>query len=106
MSDESFVNAAGESHDGVLPARAPNKDWTGSAEGWREGGRPTRTPESSTRIEHRVEKSGHGGLKVSVKQQRRIRDCDSLPCCIMSPKGCFGIAFTHYRGKLRQEWTK
>ena len=45
-------------------------------------------------------------MKVCVKQQRRIRGYDSLPCCIMSPKGCFGIAFTHYRGKLRQEWTK
>src|SRR6516162_6261382 len=33
MSDESFVYAAGESHDGIVPAKAPNKDLSRSAEG-------------------------------------------------------------------------
>ena len=33
MSDESFMHAAGESHDCVVPAKAPNKDPQGSAEG-------------------------------------------------------------------------
>jgi hypothetical protein len=74
MSDESFVYAAGESHDCVVPAKAPNKDRTGSAEGL-EG---RRTTKENTRelnpSEHRVEESGHGGLKVCVKQQRGIRD--------------------------------
>jgi len=33
MSDESFMHAAGESHDCVVPAKAPNKDRQGLAEG-------------------------------------------------------------------------
>ena len=33
MSDESLMNAAGESHDCVVPAKAPNKDLRRSAEG-------------------------------------------------------------------------
>ena len=33
MSDESFRYAAGESPDCVVPAKAPNKDPRGSAEG-------------------------------------------------------------------------
>jgi len=33
MSDESFMHAAGESHDCVVPTKAPNKDPRGSAEG-------------------------------------------------------------------------
>jgi len=33
MSDESFVYAAGESHDGIVPTKAPNKDLSRSAEG-------------------------------------------------------------------------
>jgi hypothetical protein len=33
MSDESFMHAAGESHDCVVPATAPNKDRQGLAEG-------------------------------------------------------------------------
>jgi RNA-directed DNA polymerase len=33
MSDESFMHAAGESHDCVVPTKAPNKDASMSAEG-------------------------------------------------------------------------
>ena len=33
MSDESFMYAGGESHGCVVPAKAPNKDLPGSAEG-------------------------------------------------------------------------
>jgi hypothetical protein len=33
MSDESLMYAAGESHDCVVPTKAPNKDRQGSAEG-------------------------------------------------------------------------
>jgi hypothetical protein len=33
MSDESFMHAAGESHDCSVPAKAPNKDRQGLAEG-------------------------------------------------------------------------
>ena len=33
MSDETFMHAAGESHDCIVPAKAPNKDPQGSAEG-------------------------------------------------------------------------
>ena len=33
MSDESCMHAAGESHDCVVPAKAPNKGPQGSAEG-------------------------------------------------------------------------
>jgi len=33
MSDESFMHAAGESHDCVVPAKAPNEDRQGLAEG-------------------------------------------------------------------------
>ena len=33
MSDETFMHAAGESHDCVVPAKAPNKDLQRSAEG-------------------------------------------------------------------------
>jgi group II intron reverse transcriptase/maturase len=33
MSDETFMHAAGESHDCVVPAKAPNKDPQGLAEG-------------------------------------------------------------------------
>ena len=32
MSDETFMHAAGESHDCVVPAKVPNKGPQGSAE--------------------------------------------------------------------------
>ena len=67
MSDESFVYAAGESHDCIVPAKAPNKDLSRSAEGL-EGRRSIKenTRElNPSRTQSR--EIGSRGLKVCVK---------------------------------------
>jgi group II intron reverse transcriptase/maturase len=76
MSDESFRYAAGESHDCIVPAKAPNKDPRGSAEGL-EGRRSIKenTGESNpSRTQSR--ETGSGGLegvREAAKRDRGLR---------------------------------
>ena len=76
MSDESFMNAAGESHDCVLPAKAPNKDRTGSAEGL-EGRRSTKenTGElNPSRTQSReIGSRGLEGVREAAKRDKGLR---------------------------------
>src|SRR5271157_1363933 len=76
MSDESFMHAAGESHDCVVPAKAPNKDRQRLAEG-PEGrrsieentgeGNPSRT--QSREIGSR----GLAGVREAAKRDKELR---------------------------------
>jgi RNA-directed DNA polymerase len=82
MSDESFRHAAGESHDCVVPAKVPNKDPRGSAEGL-EGrwsikentgeSNPCRTQSRETGS-RRLE-----GLREAAKRARGLRFCTLIP---------------------------
>jgi len=83
MSDESFMHAAGESHDCIVLTKAPNKDAPRSAEGLEGRQSIKENIGSPTRAGRRVGKSGHGDCPVCGKQQRRIRGCSVPPCCIM-----------------------
>jgi RNA-directed DNA polymerase len=76
MSDESFMHAVGESHDCVVPAKAPNKDPRGSAEGL-EGRRSIKenTGESNPSLTQSRE-TGSGGLegvREAAKRDRGLR---------------------------------
>ena len=76
MSDESFMNAAGESHDCILPAKAPNKDRTRSAEGL-EGRRSTKenTRElNPSRTQSReIGSRGLEGVREAAKRDKGLR---------------------------------
>lgn len=76
MSDESIMNALGESHDCVVPAKAPNKDLRRSAEG----------PEGRRSIEENTEKAnpsriqgreigsrGLLGVREAAKRDKKLR---------------------------------
>jgi len=83
MSDESFMHAAGESHDCVVPAKAPNEDRQGLAEGL-EGRRSIK--ENTIEVNPSRTQSreiGHGASTVCGKQREGIRNYGSPPCCIM-----------------------
>jgi RNA-directed DNA polymerase len=76
MSDESLTHAAGESHDCVVPAKAPNKGPRGSAEGL-EGRQSIKenTGESNPRRTQSRE-TGSGGLegvREAAKRDRGLR---------------------------------
>ena len=76
MSDESFMHAAGESHDCVVPAKVPNKDRQGSAEGL-EGRRsikenteetnPSRTPSRE------IGSRGLAGVREAAKRDKGLQ---------------------------------
>ena len=76
MSDESFMYAAGESHDCVVPTKAPNKDPRGSAEG-PEGRRSIKenTGESNPcRTQSRETGSrGLDGVREAAKRDKGLR---------------------------------
>ena len=78
MSDESFMYAAGESHDCVVPAKAPNKDPHGSAEGL-EGRRSVKenTGESNPRRTQSRETGSRGldGVRETAKRDKGPRFC-------------------------------
>jgi hypothetical protein len=105
MSDESLKYAAGESHDCVVPAKAPNKDPHGSAEGL-EGRRSVKenTGESnSSRTQSRViESRGLEGVREAAKRDRGLRFTALLHHVT---EGMLRTAFTPCRGKLLREWT-
>ena len=83
MSDESFVYAAGESHDCVVPAKAPNKGRAGSAEGL-EGRRSTKenTRElNPSRTQSReIGSRGLEGVREAAKKDKGLRFTALLPC--------------------------
>jgi len=93
MSDESFMNAAGESHDCILPAKAPNKDRTRSAEGL-EGRRST--------------KENTGELNPSRTQSREIgsRGLEGVREAAKKDKGLRFTALLHHvtKGLLRDSF--
>jgi RNA-directed DNA polymerase len=76
MSEESFMYAAGESHDCVVPAKAPNKDRQGSAEGL-EGRRSIKenTGESNPSRTQRREDGSRGleGVREAAKRDKGQR---------------------------------
>jgi group II intron reverse transcriptase/maturase len=76
MSDESFMHAAGESHDCVVPAKVPNKDPQGSAEGL-EGRRSIKenTGESNpSRTQSRaIGSRGLEGVRETAKRDKGLR---------------------------------
>ena len=78
MSDESFMNAAGESHDCVVPTKAPNKDPQGLAEGL-EGRRSIKenTGESNPGRPLRRENGSRGldGVREAAKRDKGLRFC-------------------------------
>jgi len=83
MSDESFMHAAGESHDCVVPAKAPNEDRQGLAEGLREGGRSKENTIEVNPSRTQSREIGSRGLHGVRKQREGIRNYGSPPCCIM-----------------------
>ena len=76
MSDESFVHAVGESHDCIVPAKVPNKDPHGSAEGL-EGRRSIKenTGESNpNRMQSRaIGSRGLEGVREAAKKDKGLR---------------------------------
>jgi len=76
MSDESFMNATGESHDCVVPAKAPNKDLQGSAEG-SEGRRSIEEnteKANPSRIQSReIGSRGLPGVREAAKKDKGLR---------------------------------
>jgi hypothetical protein len=76
MSDESFMHAAGESHDCVVPAKAPNQDPQGSAEG-PEGRRSIKenTVEANpSRMQSReIGSRGLTGAREAAKKDKGLR---------------------------------
>ena len=76
MSDKSFMHAAGESHDCVVPTKAPNKDPRGSAEG-PEGRRSIKenTGESNPRRTQSRETGSRGldGVREAAKRDKGLR---------------------------------
>ena len=76
MSDKSFMHAAGESHDCVVPTKAPNKDPRGSAEGL-EGRRSIKenTGESNPRRTQSRETGSRGldGVREAAKRDKGLR---------------------------------
>ena len=76
MSDESFMYAAGESHDCVVPTKVPNKDPHGSAEG-PEGRRSIKenTGESNPRRTQSRETGSRGldGVREAAKRDKGLR---------------------------------
>jgi group II intron reverse transcriptase/maturase len=76
MSDKSFMYAAGESHDCVVPTKAPNKDPRGSAEG-PEGRRSIKenTGESNPRRTPSRETGSRGldGVREAAKRDKGLR---------------------------------
>src|SRR5262252_4279829 len=76
MSDESFVNAVGESHDCTVPAKAPNKDQVASAEGL-EGRRSTkentREPNPRRTQSREIGSRGLEGVREAAKRDKGLR---------------------------------
>ena len=76
MSDESFMHAAGESHDCVVPAKAPNQDPQGSTEG-PEGRRliQENTVEANpSRMQSReIGSRGLTGVREAAKKDKGLR---------------------------------
>jgi len=76
MSDESFMNAAWESHDCVVPAKAPNKDLRRSAEG-PEGRRSIKEnteKANPNRIQSReIGSRGLLGVREAAKKDKGLR---------------------------------
>jgi group II intron reverse transcriptase/maturase len=76
MSDESFMNASGESHDCVVPWRVPNKDLQGSAEG-PEGRRSIKEnteKANPSRIQSReIGSRGLLGVREAAKRDKELR---------------------------------
>ncbi len=76
MSDESFMNAGGESHDCVVPTKAPNKDRIGSAEGL-EGRRSIKEnaeKANPSRIQSReIGSRGLLGVREAAKKDKELR---------------------------------
>jgi RNA-directed DNA polymerase len=76
MSDKSIMHAAGESHDCIVPAKAPNKGRQGPAEG-SEGRRSIteNTGESNpSRTQSRIIGSrGLNGVRQAAKADKRLR---------------------------------
>ena len=88
MSDKSFMYAAGESHDCVVPTKAPNKDPRGSAEGL-EGRRSIKenTGESNPRRPQRRETGSRGldGVRETAKRDMGLRFCTLIPWSGFAP---------------------
>ena len=82
MSDESFMHAAGESHDCVVPAKAPNKDRQGLAEGL-EGRRSIKenTVEvNPSRTQSReIGSRGLHGVREAARRDKELRFTALLP---------------------------
>jgi RNA-directed DNA polymerase len=76
MSEESFVNATGESHDCVVPGRVPNKDLQRSAEG-PEGRRSIKEnteKANPSRIQSReIGSRGLHGVREAAKRDKELR---------------------------------
>jgi hypothetical protein len=76
MSDESFMHAAGESHDGVVPTKVPNKDPQGLTEG-PEGRRSIKenTVEANpSRAQSReIGSRGLTGVREAAKKDKGLR---------------------------------
>src|SRR5215469_3804299 len=99
MSDESFAYAAGESHDCVVPAKAPNKDRTGSAEGLEE----RRSTKENTRELNpsRTQSRGIGsrgleGVREAAKRDKGLRFTALLHHVTK------GLGFTHICGTVHK----
>lgn len=76
MSDKSFMHAVGESHDCIVPAKAPNQDPRGSAEG-PEGRRSIKenTGETNPSRTQRREIGSRGleGVREAAKKDQELR---------------------------------
>ena len=106
MSDESFVLAAAESHDCVVPAKAPNKDRTGSAEGL-EGRRSTK--ESTRELNpSRTQSRGIGsrGLEGAREAAKRDKGLRFTALLHHVTKGLLRDSFYSLQKQAAPEWTE